>query len=85
MEDTPDHIHKKQLEIILSKPMDERLRMGLEMMENGRQFMLNRIKAEHPGISEKDLKIEFIKQYYKHDLSEEYLKGVIEWIEQRYR
>lgn len=83
MNDTPAHIHKKQLEIILSKPMNERLLMGLQMMEDGRQFMLNRIKRQNPDISEVEMKIEFIRQYYKDDLTEHYLENVAKWIRQK--
>ena len=57
--------------------------MGLQMMEDVRQIVLNSIRQEHPDISEKDLKIEFIKRYYKKDLSPEYLNNVIQWIKDR--
>ncbi|HEX5168839.1 MAG TPA: hypothetical protein VFW11_06680 [Cyclobacteriaceae bacterium] len=83
MNDTPEYIHKKQLEIILSKSTQERILMGLKMMEDARLIVLNSIKKDHPGISEKDMKIEFIKRYYKNELSEEYLNDVIRWIKER--
>ncbi|HEY4654854.1 MAG TPA: hypothetical protein VIH22_10085 [Cyclobacteriaceae bacterium] len=80
MNDTPDHIHKKQLEIILSKTPGQRFLMGLQMMEDVRQLVLSGIRKERPGISDKELKIAFISRYYKNDLSEERLKDVIAWI-----
>lgn len=83
MNDTPDHIHQKQLEIILSKTKEERFLMGLQMSEDVHQIVINSIKLQNPGISEKNLKIEFIKRYYKNDLSEEYLNNVIRWIEEK--
>ncbi len=83
MNDTPEHIHKKQVEIMLAKSQAERFLMGLQMMEDVREIVINSIKNERPGISEKELKIEFIKRYYKNDLSEEYLNDVIRWINER--
>jgi len=83
MNDTPEHIHKKQVEIILGKSKAERFLMGLQMMEDVRQIVINSIKNERPGISEKELKVEFVKRYYKNDLSEEYLNDVIRWIKER--
>jgi len=53
------------------------------MMDDARLIVINSIKKDQPGISEKDLKIEFIKRYYKNDLSEEYLNDVIRWIKER--
>lgn len=83
MNDTPEHIHKKQVEIMLAKSQTERFLMGLQMMEDVREIVINSIKNERPGISEKELKVEFIKRYYKNDLSEEYLNDVIRWINER--
>lgn len=83
MNDTPDYIHKKQLEIILSKSMPERILMGLQMMDDARFIVLNSIRKDNPGITEADLKIEFIRRYYKNDLSEEYLNDVIRWFKEQ--
>jgi hypothetical protein len=78
--DTPNHIHKKQVDILLAKSMTERFEMGLQMMEDVRQMVINSIRSDDPGISEKALKIEFIKRYYRNDLNEDYLNDVIRWI-----
>ena len=84
MTDTPDHIHRKQLEILLSKSIEERFLMGLEMMEEVRQIVRNSIRLQNPGISEKSITMEFIRRYYKNDLSTEYLEDVMRWMEQKH-
>jgi hypothetical protein len=84
MNDTSDEARKKQLEIIFSKSREERLLMGLQMMEDARQMVMNGIRKQNPGISEADLKITFINRYYKNDLSEKYLMDVAQWIRTKY-
>jgi hypothetical protein len=84
MNDTSDEARKKQLEIIFSKSREERLLMGLQMMEDARQMVMNGIRKQTPGISEADLKITFINRYYKNDLSEKYLMDVAQWIRTKY-
>ena len=75
---------KKQFEIIFSKRKSERFAMGIQMMEDVRAIVLDGIRKQHPYISEADLKIEFIKRYYKDDLSEDYLNDVAQWIKTKY-
>jgi hypothetical protein len=84
MTDTSPEARKKQLEIILLKTKEERLLMALQMMDDVRLLVLEGIRRHKPKISEADLKIEFIKQYYKHDLTPEYLEGVFHWIKEKY-
>lgn len=85
MNDTPDHIRKKQLEIWLSKSVEERFKLGFELIDAVNQQLQDRIKEENPGMSEGELKAEFIRQMYKDDLDADYLKDVMEWVKQRYR
>ncbi len=55
MNDTPEHIRKKQAEIILLKSFEQRFMMGIEMMELGYYEVKNRIKRDNPNISEGEL------------------------------
>ena len=43
MDDTSPEMRKKQREIILSKTPQERFLMGLQMMEDAREIVLNSI------------------------------------------
>ena len=80
MNDTTPEARKKQIEVILSKSMQERLLMGLEMMEEMRQITLNSIRLKNPGISETELKVEFVKRYYSKDFTPEKLADIISWL-----
>lgn len=84
MNDTSIEARKKQFEVIFSKSKEERLLMGLQMMEDVRQMVMTGIRKQNPHLSEADLKIEFIKRYYKNDLSDEYLEDVARWIRTKY-
>jgi hypothetical protein len=80
MRDTPHHIHKKQLEIFLSKPVEERFRLGMQMVDDMKMLVEESVKINHPGISNLELKIEVFKKMYKKDLSEDYINRVVEWM-----
>ena len=61
MNDTADHIIRKQFEIIHSKPVCERLRMMTEMTELSRSIIENQIRKKAPHLSEGEVKIEVLK------------------------
>jgi hypothetical protein len=84
MNDTPDHIRKKQREIWFSKPLEERMRLGLELIQEVNQQIEDRIRAQNPTFSEGEIRAEFVRQMYKDELSEEYLEGVTQWILEKY-
>lgn len=78
MNDTPEHMAKKQFEIIAAKPLEERLRMGFEMIEMSRGIIKSRIKEKNPGMSDMDLKAELFKTFYRFDFEEDELKRISE-------
>jgi hypothetical protein len=84
MNDTPDHIRKKQREIWFSKPLEERMRLGLELIQEVNQQIEDRIRTQNPTFSEGQIRAEFVRQMYKDELSEEYLKDVTQWILEKY-
>lgn len=84
MNDTPDHIRKKQREIWFSKPLEERMRLGLELIQDVNQQIEDRIRTQNPTFSEGQIRAEFVRQMYKDELSEEYLKDVTQWILEKY-
>lgn len=79
MKDTSVEIEKKYREIIMSKSIDARFKMGLEMTEFGRQLTIAGIKAEIPGIMEKQLNIEILKRMRKYDESLYWLDKIGLW------
>jgi hypothetical protein len=80
MNDTPDYIRKKQHEIWMAKPVAERFRLGLELIDEVNQQIKDRIRREHPAFTEGECMAEFIRQMYKDDLSPHYLHDVMEWM-----
>lgn len=80
MKDTTPEASRKQFEIIFAKTEQQRLAMGLEMMEDMRKMVMTSISLENPGISEIDGKIEFINRYYKHDFTSDQFSSIIRWL-----
>ncbi len=84
MIDTPKHIYQKQFEIIIAKPLKERLKNVFEMTELSRNIIKNRIKAKNPDISDIDLKIEVFKKFYSSDFDKQTLELIIKDMEKYY-
>lgn len=64
MTDTPEHILKLQATFFLQKPLDERLRIGLGMMEEGRNMVEGALKRQNPHWSEGELKAAVFRRMY---------------------
>ena len=80
MNDTPDHIQKKQLTLWLAKPVSERFQIALDTIDEVNLQIETRIKQQTPNISDHEMRIEFILQNYRNDLSPSYLQEVFSWI-----
>lgn len=74
MGDTNQDMQNYQYKLILSKSPQERFRLGLEMMEAGREFMLAGIKNQKPGLSEEEYRVELLKRLIRFDKSLQWLK-----------
>ncbi|HEU5291521.1 MAG TPA: hypothetical protein VFU05_12815 [Cyclobacteriaceae bacterium] len=85
MNDTPDYISKKQLEIWLAKPVAERFQLALSTIDEINKQTEARIKKQNPDISEGELRVEFIRLNYKDDLTPEYMQEVVSWIRMKYQ
>ena len=82
MNDTPKHIRQKQFDIIMAKPLKERLNGLFEMTELSRKIIQNRIKTKTPDISEIELKIELFKTFYRFDYDKETINRIAESMKQ---
>lgn len=82
MNDTPKNILQKQFEIIMTKPLKERLSSVFEMTDLSRKIIRNRIKTKKPGIQEVDLKIELFKTFYRFDFDNNSLTQIAESMKQ---
>lgn len=64
MTDTPDFIARKQVEIVLSKPISQRLQLLNDTIQHGRQLARNRLLKQNPDLSEHELIGQLIREYY---------------------
>lgn len=71
MQDTSDFIRRKQFEIIYAKPLNERVLMALQLMENAIFMANNRIRRQNPDFSEIDVKIQRVKEFYSDSFTKE--------------
>jgi hypothetical protein len=78
MNDTPRYVLQKQFEIIISKPLKERIAGLFEMTELSRKIILNQLKTNNPELSEIELKIKLFKTFYKFDFDTETLNLIAE-------
>jgi hypothetical protein len=78
MNDTTSDIAKLQLEIIYKMTVEERFKIGVEIINFGRELVISSIKKMNPGISEIDLKIAVFKRYYECFCSPQELELIIQ-------
>jgi len=76
MNDTTPDILKKQFEIVMAKPLKNRLNGLFEMTDLSRKIIQNRITASNPNISEVDLKVELFKIFYQSDFDSQLLNQI---------
>ncbi len=80
MTDTPPEILKKQFEIFFSKPIQERFRMQIEMMESSVRQAKSLLMKRFPSLSEKELNVEFFKFYYRDSFSNDEMEKIVAWM-----
>ena len=69
--DTPPHIMKMQVDIVLQKTPLQRLQMCAELTEFSLYMLKRQIMFKHDGIADGRLKFEMIKLLYADCFSEE--------------
>jgi hypothetical protein len=77
MTDTPAHIYQKQYEIIASKPMSERIKLGFDTIDTTRHWIENSIRQTSPNITPSDLAVAVFMRYYQNDFTETQLGQII--------
>ena len=78
MNDTPKYILEKQFEIVMTKPLKERVNDLFEMTELSRRIIQNRIEANNPDIQEAELKVELFKAFYRSDFDDHLLNQIVD-------
>ena len=80
MNDTPQHIFKKQFDIIYKRSDAEKIERWLELTELSRTIILDQLREKHPEMSERDLIAELFKIFYRNDFTPEKLNIIAESI-----
>lgn len=64
MRDTNDVMSEKYRKMLLSRPPEERLRMGFSMYDTAREIVKSAIRHKSPEIAPGDLKKEIFLRFY---------------------
>lgn len=85
MNDTTNEMHHYQYDLIMSKTLEERFTMGLEMIETGRELMISGIKSQNPGLAENEILFELLMRQKKYDKSLNWLDYLMPEIRKAYK
>lgn len=80
MNDTPEHIRKKQFEIYNRKSDAEKMKGLFDLTELSRKIILDQLRKKNPEMSEIDLKVELFRIFYKDDFNPEKLNEISEFL-----
>ena len=80
MNDTPQDIYKKQLEIINRIPLQDRIKNLFELTELSRTIIKNRIMERNPDFTKSDLKAELFRIFYRNDFDEDELNQIASYL-----
>jgi hypothetical protein len=84
MNDTTNEMHQYQYNLIMGKTQEERFRMGLEMIETGRELMIVGIKLQYPEMKENEILFELLMRQKKHDKTLNWLDYLMPEIRKAY-
>jgi hypothetical protein len=80
MNDTPEHIRKKQNEIYNRKSYAEKSKYVFDLTELSRKIIVDQLRKNNPEMSETDLKVELFRIFYKDDFEPEKLDEISEFL-----
>lgn len=69
MNDTAPSVAARYRALLMERPGSDRLRMACEMFDCARQLMIAGIKAEHPAITETELRVTIFQRTYGGDFA----------------
>lgn len=69
MRDTAEVISERYRKMLLSRPPEERLRMGFSMYDTAKEIVKSAIRHKFPGIAPGDLKKEVFLRFYGFEFS----------------
>jgi len=75
--DTPIHVKKIQQQIWLSKPIEERLRLSAQMIDDAIALQIHGIRMRNPDWTDKQIRIYRLRRMMKTDPSLAWLEQII--------
>lgn len=78
MNDTSQEIAAIYREKILALTPEERLMMACRMFDEAKELVLAGIRAEQPGLNEKEMRIQLFTRMYGQDFEPEQVKTILE-------
>ena len=75
--DTPNDVKKIQEQIWLSKPIEERLRLSIQMIDDARDLQIHGIKMRHPDWTDDQIRIYRLRRMMSTDPTLAWLEKVI--------
>ena len=76
MVDTLLEIRRLQGQIVLEKPLQERLRMVFEMMEGGQKMVTDLVRRQHTDWSTGQLKAAVFERIYRDDFAADEMERI---------
>lgn len=76
VKDTPEHVLRLQAQHFLLRPYDERFRIGLSMMEDGKRMVEDALRQQHPDWSVGELKAAVFRRMYRQDFEPDELERI---------
>jgi hypothetical protein len=79
--DTPEHVLRIQHQIWVSKPIEERIRLSFQLIDDARKLQEIGLKMRHPDWDDTDMRIYRLKRWVKTDSKLFWLQPIIEKLE----
>jgi hypothetical protein len=79
--DTPESVKRIQQRIWLAKPIQERITLSLQMIDDTRALQEMGLKMRYPHWDEQDVRIHRLKVWLKRDAKLFWLRPIIEQLE----
>jgi hypothetical protein len=79
--DTPEAVSRVKQKIWMDKPIQERITLSLQMIDDARSMQIHGLKMRHPHWTEEDIRIYRLKRMIKNYPSLTWLEPVIQQLE----
>lgn len=79
--DTPEEVKRIQQKIWMSKPIEERIKLSLQMIDDARLLQIHGLKMRYPEWTDEDIRIFRLKRLLKNYPSLNWLEPIIQQLE----